>query len=254
VRILSDAEREDYLSSPGWKKYKGKCPTCLDTNEYVYRGDTYECADEDGIHQQRELWKLYSLARLKEEHCRLDWDEYPMEDVKGVIDQYIRSFQSNLIMGTGLTIAAKAMGIGKTWAAIHVLQELLKADYDCFFVTFWDLKDYEDRSHVRRLRENHCVVIDDVLKPYTEAQTPFYEDKLEEVLRYRTMSNLPTIVTTNMTDEEFDDKYSRVHSLLRGKQIEIQLGDTSDHRMREAEDLHEDWRLSSMQGEVWPLR
>jgi DNA replication protein DnaC len=72
----------------------------------------------------------------------------------------------------------------------------------------------------RRVKNVQLLVIDDALKEYGKAEAiPVFFDNL---IRHRTRRNLPTIISTNGTIEDFETRYGKsTVSLLRGKSIPL---------------------------------
>jgi hypothetical protein len=70
--------------------------------------------------------------------------------------------------------------------------------------------------------EAEVVVIDDLLRPWVAgAQRDLFEQELETVVRRRTNMNFPTLITTNMSQADFNKIYPRVSSLLSAKNLEF---------------------------------
>ncbi len=227
---FSDAQMAELERNAEYRQRGSKCPVCLGTGKYRYLGVEYDCPDDDYGHIMLRLAKLYWLHNIPLQYQDLIWDEYPHPVAKDVVERYLANFELLRLSGAGLIFTSKDLGVGKTWGATHVLKERVKQGTDGWFANFFEVKGYYDivddaeRSYkIRRVQEAELLVLDEVVKPYTEAQKRFYSDKLEELIRPRQNANFPTIITTNMTLDELDDTFPRVFSLIFANGIDIEL-------------------------------
>jgi len=218
-----------------------KCPTCAGTGTYRYDGEDHVCPrDEHDRDLQFRLFKLYCMADIPYQYQTLDWNDYPHDSVGEFIDNYIDKFDDFAAYGIGLEIYGRDMATGKSWAATHVLRELVKMGKSGWFVTFndiramWEVYDEdEQRYRTARILKSAIVVIDEISPAISNQQRHFFEDKLEWVIRHRTNRNLPTITTSNSSPEELIEQFPRIHSLLAAKQRPVELrGD--DYRIKSA--------------------
>lgn len=244
--LLTDAEYDE-----AEKKSKlgfDVCPTCngkrIETGEedhygwengqYRYRGEIHEC-DCKG---QMALYRHYLFANIPEQYQRLNWDDYSGDSkVKQDVDTYIDRWPNFRDNGMGVTLYGIGLGTGKTFAATTIAKGVIKRGERVFFTEFRDLKSAyqtlseDDRQRLdERLREAALLVLDEIWKPQSEAQEGYFETVLESVIRYRTNWNLPTVITTNLLESEFEDHYPRVFSLLRPKQWTMHI-EGEDARM-----------------------
>lgn len=209
--------------NPEYKQRGKKCPVCLGDGHFFYEGERFECPDDDYGHVALRTAKLYWLAFIPLEYQYLIWDEFPNEDVKREVDEYLTRFERVRLTGAGFTIHGKDMGVGKTWVATHVLRELVKRGYTGLFQSWFGLQHNLSTFDVDRLVEPEVLVFDDIRPAISDQQRLFYEEKVEMILRLRTTANFPTIVTTNLSMDEFEEEYPRCYSLLVGKNIELPL-------------------------------
>lgn len=242
LKTLSDAQLLRLSSNPDFIRAGGKCPTCRGTGKYKFEGEEHVCPENEfGQHEQDLLFKEYCLHNVPLEFQQLDWDAFPYSDRKAEFDNYVDNFETIRFSGIGWEIYGAQKGVGKTFGATGILKELVKAGFDGWFAVFADVKNYHELTDgfrrdylVGKLRNSEILVLDEVLQPYgSEKQRYFYEDKLEEIIRHRTTHNLPTIITTNMVEEEMYEFFPRVYSLFSAKQQRVELtGD--DFRIKEA--------------------
>jgi hypothetical protein len=230
LNSIKDSQLAILERNPEYRARGKECPICRGAGEYVYKGETHPCPDDDYGHVMLRLAKLYWLAFIPLEYQRLLWDEFPHEEAKQQVDDYLENFDRLRLDGIGYTIYGREMGTGKTWSACYILKELAKRGYNCHFASFlgvrgyYDLDDKDEKAFkIKRIRESEVLVLDEVKKPLSDAQRDFFEDTLEELLRDRTYMNFPTIVTSNMDLEQFEHWYPRCFSLLAGKNITVEL-------------------------------
>lgn len=256
-RYFSDAQLEALERNPEFKQRGNNCPVCLNDGHYFYKGERFECPEDDYGHPMLRLARLYWLAFIPLQYQQLLWEEFPHAEPAEEIDSYIEQFKRLRLTGVGFTIYGKTLGVGKTWAATHILRELVKQGYDGHFASFMAVKSYfemddkdERKFLVSRVRDAEILVLDEVKAPFSEAQRAFFEDKLEEILRARTNMNFPTIVTSNMTDKDFEREYPRVYSLLAAKNLPLELKGV-DARVRG--DVWENNTQLAFKGEARPI-
>lgn len=112
-----------------------------------------------------------------------------------------------------LQILAGNPGCGKTVAAVSVLEA---RETGCF-VRAAELVEmgnhFSDRDQLARYRRCGVLVIDDLGVEYRSEQMIC---RLDELLDSRASGNLPTVITTNLTAEDFRGRYeeriwSRIH-------------------------------------------
>lgn len=241
---LSPKQTEVLEHVPAYRVRRNVCPTCLNTNKYVYNGEELECSDDAFGHPQLRLYKLYLTANIPYQYHTLEWEKYPHKDDKKSIEQYIDNFQSLRFNGTGLSFHG-SRGTGKTWAAAHILKNLVRQGFDGWFVDFREIRgwngsmDQEDIMwNMNRIRECEVLVLDEIVEPFSEGSRGVYEDILENIVRHRTNHNLPILYTTNMSEDDMGKAYPRVNSLLSAKQYVYNI-DGQDKRIEAWKDNEE---------------
>lgn len=135
----------------------------------------------------------------------------------------------------GWLLLMGGFGSGKTHLAAAIANEVVKANVETLFLTVPDLLDwlrnsyasnettYEDRFD--EIRTICFLVLDDL---GTQNTTPWAREKLFQIINYRYTHRLPTVLTTNLSLEQIDDRISsRLHD--RELVITIQI-DASDFR------------------------
>lgn len=203
------------------------CPTC---GSQLISGEwegprTYRLNDTEwpcDCSAQRTLRMHYLIASLPAGYYTLDFpkDYHRDEAVKEAVAAYLSSWQNATRMGLGLLFRSTGLGTGKTFAAVHVGKELIKAKQSVFFTDFQDMIQREVRS---REEDATFLIIDEIRKPWTERSSDVFTNRFEEVIRHRNHNALPTVLTTNMTQEEMDREYPRISSLLLPSTVEIDM-------------------------------
>jgi len=229
--------------NPEWRTYQDTCPTCDGTGKYMHRGEEYVCEVDAYGDAQHRLARHYMAHNVPMKYQQLDWDWWSTKtkqkkEAKIAVDRYVDRFKGGRTVGAGLTLRSERLGTGKTMAATRVLMEVLKMGYGGWYAAFEDVKGYFEHPdpEVRlfletQVKESPLLVLDDVLRPTMgDKQRNLFSSKLEAVIRPRHAASFPTIITTNMGEEELETQYPRVHSLLMGTNEDLFLDDADDYR------------------------
>ena len=115
-------------------------------------------------------------------------------------------------------------GCGKTHLAAAIAGKALGRGESVFFAVVPDLLDhlrtaFDPESSVPRdeafnqIREAYLLVLDDLGAHKTSA---WAEEKLYQIVNFRTLSRLPTVVTTNLRPDELERYHPRIHSRVLG--------------------------------------
>jgi DNA replication protein DnaC len=213
-----------------------RCPTCdatkievapgvwgWENGTYRFRGEEHECDCET----QMMLRKHYLAAGITPEYQTLDWADYDgPQEVRDSVSLYLARWDTAKHEGMGMTLHGTP-GSGKTFAATYIGKELIKREVKVFYIPFLDVvATYQRPDHIERFEKFKTVellILDDLMRPDFGGQTALFASKFEELLRFRTNYNKPTIITTNLTLKDIEDIYPRVASLLAAKQIEVEV-------------------------------
>jgi DNA replication protein DnaC len=118
------------------------------------------------------------------------------------------------------------LGVGKTFAAIHIGKEMIKRNQSVYFIGFLDLVsafNSDDDELEEKLRDSTFLIIDELIVGFTDRQSSLFANRFEALIRHRSNYDLPTIITTNLSEEELTESYPRVYSLLSAKQVRIEF-------------------------------
>jgi DNA replication protein DnaC len=184
--------------------------------------ETFICPCED----QWVLHRYLSLAGIPLNYQRLGWRDGDLLSSAhvNVASDYMGDAKKNTSMGWGI-IFTGSFGIGKTLTSILILKDLIAQGYEGMFATMSDMiemytsgwRDQDERIWFdRRVRNAKVLVLDDVGREYQGSNRHgLPETTFDSVLRYRVGSALPTIITTNRTEDKLAYGYGgAVMSLL----------------------------------------
>lgn len=242
-RFLDDDEREflyrQYPNLP--QTWKQGCPTCHGAKKYLWRDEIFPC----DCRMQFALHKHYLAAGIGELYQRLDWDDYEGDpDALKPVELYLRKHREYINAGIGLFFSG-AFGLGKTMLVSLIAKELVKLGYAVFFSTFSAMIDQftkgwgdvqERQRFERKMVESDVLVLDDVGKEF-RSSTNLAASTFDHILRQRAVALRPTIITTNMGEDDLSEGYGAgILSLLleRGLGYEVQGSDFRESAKKRA--------------------
>ncbi len=217
-----------------------QCPTCRsqqvelspgyfdwpENSVYRYLNEEFICNCE----QQDALRRHYLLADVPMTYWTLGVDDYfgdPEALVK--VQEYLTNWPQYKAYGLGMKIYSQTLGVGKTMLAALIAKTLIQRRERVVFSSMYDaitanqLPADEAHSRMQRLRTRSVLILDEVGRGISTAQTAWMASQIEYLLRHRISHNLVTIVTTNLTEDELESEYPRCFSLLAEKQIEVHV-------------------------------
>lgn len=245
------------------KSPDGKCPVCRGAGSYRHLGEERECPDDSYGHPMLRLAKWYWVCNVPWEYQLLNYADWPVHTArksaaKSAIDDYLENFEALSYLGKGITFWSPGLGTGKTWAATAILKALARRGVQGWFAPFMEVKSYFEISDSKKrdalqdlVRYAPVLVLDEVKPPWSAASKEFFADKLENLIRPRTNAHLPTILTTNLTEDELEQYYDRTFSLLSAKNEMVSLEGEEDFRANQAHWLEEE--EAAMNGERRPV-
>ena len=214
---------EDYL------KAKFTCPICNDSG-YV-NGSRCQCFNE--------LIKKYTVDELNES-CKIelhDFDEFnlglysnipdeksgiiPRERMSEILIQcknYVDTFSKD---SCSLFFLGKT-GLGKTFISSMIAKALIEKGFNVVFDSINNFLIMAENDHFGRSNGNtvetiinaDLVILDDL---GSEFSTPFNNSTLYNIINTRINMEVPTIVSTNLSLSELNEKYDdRIISRLTG--------------------------------------
>jgi len=175
-----------------------------------------------------------------------DLQEGPLKDT---FRTYYQNLDSNYQGGWGLYIFGNN-GVGKTHACCALLKEIQRRGYstycilaDVLKVAYIDGSRFDqDNSIVSRVEKVDFLLLEDLGKEYSGKGSGFAELCFENLLRKRSRECLPTIITTNLTPQAFEERYKQsAVSLAKECMLAVFL-DGDDRRVGKAKKYTEAYR------------
>jgi DNA replication protein DnaC len=244
---LSDEEYDELSRSVKTSIPLDECPTCRArrievaphvhgwiNGTYKFKGQTFPC----DCAQQMNLRKHYLRAGIGDQYMRLDWADYDGDDdLTETVALYLDKWENFRIMGMGLTLRGP-QGSGKTFAATHIGKELIKRGMDVHFTSFNRVVGAYAKPNAeaieRKLQQTGLLILDELTPADSGPQAYLFARRFEELIRQRTDFNLPTIITTNLSDSDLLEEYQRAYSLLAAKQISLAIEQDDARRLKVA--------------------
>jgi len=228
-----------YLNEEDGLQYCSKCHTRRQCRVNFPAPDTVVWGDCDCI--SKHYAAIKEQGKLQEEYerlCRMKNDAFPetyamarhwkfeTDDHRGdeksmrIVRNYADNFQRFYDKGAGLLIYGD-VGIGKSFAAACVINELLDRGISCLMTDFSTIINeltgrFEGKQdYINYIISHELLVIDDL---GVQRDTSYANEIVTNVVNARMMSKKPLIVTTNFTKKELmgvdDIAYRRTLSRL----------------------------------------
>ena len=138
-------------------------------------------------------------------------------------------------------------GSGKTMLGCCVLKAAIRKGFTAQMTSLGGIievyagswtNSYKRELFNNRIKNVDFLFIDDVGKEYKAKSNDLVEIAFDNLIRYRSFRNKPTIITTNATINDLAETYGRsLESLLYGKSIGIWVGGVDYRRAIQAKDL-----------------
>lgn len=190
------------------------CPDCQDTG-YIGQKKCH-------CFRREEIRLLYSSSRLdrvlsEENFSTLSFDVYDSEQRVAMpsIIQSCQDFISTFGQDFRNLLFYGPVGTGKTFLSNCIAKSLLDAGYSVIYFTSFQLFELfsfntpEDRESFRQcyeaLLESDLLILDDI---GAELANTFTVSKLFQVLNERSLLKKSTVISTNLSLQEFRDTYS----------------------------------------------
>ena len=175
------------------------------------------CACDEAARQRRQeamtaaVNKAREAAERREAWSRSDIEKMTFEQDDGreawlmrALKAYCRYFPDALKEGRGLLLYG-GVGVGKTFGAACVVNQLEKQGYKCIATSFTRLlntigEHMDDRqTYLDGLKRYDMLLLDDY---GTERRTEYAYEQIFEVVDARRRAGKPMIITTNLTREQ----------------------------------------------------
>jgi DNA replication protein DnaC len=177
--------------------------------------------------------RLYRLSNL-DAFQNMTFDTFKTQGRMGLGDQQVRSLENAYNQSrhyaqtlNGWLMLMGEYGCGKTHLAAAIANAVVDLGIPTLFLTVPDLLDWlrfsydsPDTSYESRFEEIKNIkllVLDDL---GTQNATPWAQEKLFQIINYRYIHKLPTVVTTNL---ELKDMDGRIASRLQDPEVVLAL-------------------------------
>lgn len=188
-------------------------------------GKLVPCICKQNETNQAARYRLYQLSNL-EAFKTLSFTSFSVQGRLGLADEQIRSLQYALSQAQqfaanprGWLLLMGSYGCGKTHLAAAIANTCVEFGMQTIFLTVPDLLDWlrysydaTDDTFERRFEElkNISLLVLDDLGAHNS--TSWAAEKLFQIMDYRYIRKLPTVITSNLELEDLDD---RVRSRLQ---------------------------------------
>lgn len=213
--ILPPDDELRRIPIPLWSP--SNCIVCSGTRAFMWwnadrsKPVEWECDCEDQF-----VLGVYLLSRgLLMKQMRTGWADLVGLPPQGVqwCQTYLAKAEAFAKRGIGAVLMGDS-GVGKSTLAHLMLRTLMAAGMDGYWVTYPSLvqlvkdgwTDKETNSWFdRRVRNAPVLVVDQLGKEHSSQ--PFAASLLDDVLRHRLSSMMPTFITTNLREPELQQRY-----------------------------------------------
>lgn len=222
--LVKNGYPEDFLIPPY------SCPKCSDTGST----DDGICDCLISAMKELEIEEIAAFAPI--DRCsfdNFDLSYYPEEPVNGIIPRkrmqqifdYCKSYAEDFSTVSPSIYMHGATGLGKTHLALAIARSAVQKGCGVIYSSAPNLfSSFEREKFNRRTSsdiyteqdaiETDLLIIDDL---GAEFSTLYTVSAIYNVINSRLLSGKPTIITTNLTPQEFESKYSqRITSRITG--------------------------------------
>jgi len=124
------------------------------------------------------------------------------DKLKEIATEYMSNLKNHYMKSTSICLSG-AQGTGKTMSSICILKAAIRKGFSVYYITASDLQseifNYEINSIIKQV---DFLAVDEVDSRFfvSEAQKLNFSGHFENILRYRTHNEMPTIICTNETE------------------------------------------------------
>jgi len=146
-----------------------------------------------------------AVANIPAGYWRLGMkDFHEAAKIKDLAKEYIENIKENYYKGKSICFVGTP-GTGKTMSGIFILRAALKAQFSAYYLTASDMFNeiIGSKTDIRAHLKNVDFLMIDELDSrffYSENTRELFSGIYENIFRYRTHNNLPTIICSNETD------------------------------------------------------
>lgn len=195
------------------------------------------CRQTEVVRSEREA--LYRLSNL-EAFRNMRFETFQTRGRRGLGDRQIQSLEQAYQVSRhfaqtlqGWLLLMGGYGCGKTHLAAAIANFAVEQGVPVLFLTVPDLLDWlrfafestdeNFEARFEEIRHIRLLVLDDL---GTQNSTPWAAEKLYQIINYRYLLRLPTVITTNLTLDDLDGRIrSRLMDADLVTRVEIQAPD-----------------------------
>ena len=235
-------EKQKIIAAAGIKNVSFDCEKCKDTG-YV-SGKVCDCIKAAAKELYlSELSKEIPLSLNTFDNFSLKYytDEKTKKRMSGIFNlakEYAENFNpqksENLLFMGGT-------GLGKTHLSVAIVGELIKGGFSVVYGSAYNLFSKMESEHFEsHINDSYDAAIDADLLVIddlgAEFVSPFIQTLLYNIINTRLLSNKPTLINTNLTISEINDRYTpRVASRLVGNYTAKSFLGTDVRQIKKAE-------------------
>lgn len=227
--------RKEILEKSGFPKdyleVKYSCPICRDTGSH----DGYYCECYKKLIRQTAKEELKISALLeKSTFNTFDLKYYPditdgelgisQKEHMTTVFEYCRDYAGGFSKNAGGLILCGKTGLGKTHLSLAIANVVIDKGYNVYYSSVQNVMNALEKEHFGKSKTEESIdedlfgsdllILDDLGSEFT---TQFTISQLYNILSTRIINSLPTIISTNLTMDEIDEKYSqRITSRIFG--------------------------------------
>ena len=190
--------------------------------------------------QKSSLHRLYQLSNL-DVFRQMTFETFNisgrggMQENNNTLDVAFNTAKNFAHHLNGWLLLMGSYGTGKTHLAAAIANEVVSLGVQALFLTVPDLLDWlrysyssegtTYESRFEEIRNIHFLVLDDL---GTQNTTPWAREKLFQIINHRYTHRLPTVLTSNLTLSQIDE---RISSRLQDRELVITIKiDAPDYR------------------------
>ncbi len=220
-------ERAELIALHFEEGYLDDSPICANCGGNGYVGSVMcECLRELCRQEQKKELTFLSVGRENFDHFRLDY--YPERDnIRSVMEktyQACRRYAMNFSEKSANLLFSGDTGLGKTFLSACIARTVADSGYSVVYESAGHLfaklerakfgNDESARRETEKYQACDLLILDDL---GTEMPGQFTTSALYNLINDRILAGKPTIISTNLTSDEFAQRYNRqIASRLRG--------------------------------------
>lgn len=238
--IMAQEKKSALLMQAGYPAnhldVKYNCDICHDSGTH----DSYYCKCYKKLVKEVARGELELHAPLKKSTFEtFSVDYYPnlLDTVLGISQKehmldvlnYCKAYAADFSMKSKGIIMIGKTGLGKTHLSLAIANNVIEKGYDVYYDSIQNIMDKLEKEHFGKASYDYSVkddvldaqllIIDDLGIEFT---TQFTTAQLHNIINTRILKGYPTIISTNLSLKELEDKYSpRIASRIIGSCMPI---------------------------------